>query len=456
MADYCVARPGRGPGSHRGGQRGRQLEEQNVECTSRGREVTVSARPGRPVPHRPAEPADEHGGADRDNPEWLGEPDTVLLVEDDAGDALLVEELLADSGVQASLTWVRSLAEAKDVAGRTAPGCVLLDLHLPDVQGIDAVTQLLAAAPSVPVVVLTGLAEESAGLAAVAAGAQDYLIKGQAPPDVFGRAIRYATQRKQVEQSAAALQLSALRAEENARLERALLPTPLIRTGELEVVTRYRPGRAHALLGGDFYDVVETSDGTVHAVIGDVCGHGVAEAALGVCLRVAWRSLVLAGATPLAMMRLLEQLLMAEREDEYVFATLTHLAFNPDHQHVRLLRAGHPGLLLRSAAGVELVEGAAGPAVGLVPSPEWAETELFLPPGAGLVLFTDGLFEGRTGPGSERLGEHGLADLAADLAALPPAVFVDTLLERTEAVAGQYGGLADDVAIVHLRWKAPW
>jgi CheY-like chemotaxis protein len=440
MADYCVARPGRGlvpPG----GRSVSQLEERFVGCTSRGREVTVSARPGQPAQHRHAEPPAEGSGADRDTPEWLAEPESVLLVEDDAGDALLVEELLADSGVQASLTWVRSLAEAKDEATRTpAPGCVLLDLHLPDVQGIDAVTQLLAAAPSAPVVVLTGLAEESAGLAAVAAGAQDYLIKGQAPPDVFGRAIRYAAQRKQVEQASAALQVSA----------------PLIRTGDLEVVTRYRPGRAHALLGGDFYDIVETSDGTVHAVIGDVCGHGVAEAALGVCLRVAWRSLVLAGATPLALIRLLEELLMAEREDEYVFATLTHLAFSADHEHVRLLRAGHPGLLLRSQAGVELIEGSPGPAVGLLPSPEWTETELTLPPGAGLVLFTDGLFEGRTGPGSERLGEHGLADLAADLTALPPAAFVDTLLERTEAVAGQYGGLADDVAIVHLRWKAPW
>ena len=196
-------------------------------------------------------------------------------MEDDPGDVLLVEELLADSGMRASLTAVRSLAEASDLLNRgTTPGCVLLDLHLPDVQGLEAVTQMLAAAPGAPVVVLTGLAEESAGLAAVAAGAQDYLIKGQAPPDVFGRAIRYATQRKHVEQASAALQRSALRAEENARLERALLPTPLIRTGAFEMVARYRPGRANALLGGDFYDVVETSDGVVHAVIGDVCGHG--------------------------------------------------------------------------------------------------------------------------------------------------------------------------------------
>jgi serine phosphatase RsbU (regulator of sigma subunit) len=385
----------------------------------------------------------------------LGDPDSVLLVEDDAGDALLVEELLADSGVQATLQRVSSLAEAKQlIRGGGAAGCILLDLHLPDVQGLDAVTQLLTAAPRAAVVVLTGLAEESAGLAAVAAGAQDYLIKGQAPPDVFARAIRYAAQRKQVEQASAALQLSALRAEENARLERALLPTPLIRTSQFEMVARYRPGRAYALLGGDFYDVVETPDGAVHAVIGDVCGHGAAEAAVGVCLRVAWRSLVLAGTAPPRLIGLLEQLLMAERADEHVFATLTHLTFTADQRRVRVLRAGHPGLLLRSGGSAELVEGPAGPAVGLVPSPEWAEQETALPAGAGLVLFTDGLFEGRTGPGSQRLGEDGLLALARELAALPAAAFVDTLLDRTEAAASRHGGLADDIAVVHLGWSA--
>ena len=117
------------------------------------------------------------------------------------------------------------------------------------------------------------------------------------------------------------MQRSELQAEENARLERGLLPTPLLRTGELEVVARYRPGRAQALLGGDFYDVVETADGTVHAVIGDVCGHGAAEAALGVCLRVAWRSLVLAGMTRAPDNRLVEQMLVAEREGDHIFAT---------------------------------------------------------------------------------------------------------------------------------------
>ena len=416
--------------------------------------MSVPTHAGVPAPRRPAATPQESSSPDPGRLAWLGDPDTILLVEDDAADVMLVEELLADSGMHASLTAVRTLAEAADLLGQgSAPGCVLLDLHLPDAAGLEAVTQMLAAAPGAPVVVLTGLAEESAGLAAVAAGAQDYLIKGQAPPDVFGRAIRYATQRKHVERASAALQRSALRAEENARLERALLPTPLIRTGAFEMVARYRPGRANALLGGDFYDVVETRDGLVHAVIGDVCGHGAAEAAIGVCLRVAWRSLVLAGAPPAALMGLLEQLLMAEREEDHLFVTLTHLVFGPGQRSVRVLRAGHPGLLLRTPGHVDLVEGPAGPAVGLEPGGSWPEQELPLPPDSGLVLFTDGLFEGRAGPGSQRLGEEGLLAMARGLAMLPPADFVDTLLDTTGAAAAPYGGLADDVAIVHLGWK---
>jgi len=385
---------------------------------------------------------------------WLEDPQTLLLVEDDPGDHLLVEELLADSGIRATLRWARSLAEARDMLRRDSPpDVILLDLHLSDAHGLEVVTALLAAAPAVAVVVLTGLAEENAGLAAVAAGAQDYLIKGQSAPDVFSRAIRYAAQRKHVEQATAALQVSEVRAEENVRLERGLLPTPLLRTSRMEVVARYRPGNEQSLLGGDFYDVVETPDGTVHAVIGDVAGHGPAEAATGVCLRVAWRSLVLAGIGTRYMIELLEQMLVAEREGDRVFATLSCLSFRPDRSQVRVLRAGHPGLLLRTAGRVELVEGKVGPALGLMPGLDWQEEDLPLPPDASVVLFTDGLFECRTGPGSERLGEDGMVAVASGLATAPAAPFVDGLIERIETAAAPYGGLADDVAVVHLGWR---
>nr|WP_307128769.1 SpoIIE family protein phosphatase [Streptomyces sp. B1I3] len=379
---------------------------------------------------------------------------SLLLVEDDAGDALLVEELLSDSELDSGLTWCKTLAEARRFL-RTCrtPVCVLLDLHLPDVHGLDAVSQLVESAPDAAIVVLTGLAESETGLSAVAHGAQDYLVKGRLDPEILGRAIRYALQRKHAERSATAIRTSQLIAQENARLERALLPIPLLRDDSFRVAARYEAGRAHGLLSGDFYDVVQTADGAVHAVIGDVSGHGAAEAALGVCLRVAWRTAVLTGVSQLEKIELLEGILVAERSDPHVFATVTTLVFPPGRDRVHIARAGHPGLLLRLGTDVSWVEPDVGMALGLLPGVgRWTLTELKLAPGSEVVLFTDGLFEGRTGPQS-RLGEEGLLDMATKYGALEPRAFVDALVAEATDSASPYGGLADDVAVLHLGWR---
>ncbi|MFH9613708.1 PP2C family protein-serine/threonine phosphatase [Streptomyces pratensis] len=379
----------------------------------------------------------------------------LLLVEDDSGDALLVEEMLTDSELDAPLTWCKTLAEARRfLLGCRTSVCVLLDLHLPDVNGLDAVRQLVESAPDAAVIVLTGLDESETGLSAVAQGAQDYLVKGRIDPEVLGRAVRYALQRKHAERSAAAMRTSRLIAQENARLERALLPIPLLLDNSFQVAARYEAGRAHGLLSGDFYDVVQTADGAVHAVIGDVSGHGAAEAALGVCLRVAWRTAVLTGVSQREKIGLLEGILVAERSDPHVFATVTTLVFPPSRDKVLVARAGHPGMLLRRGTEVGWVEPEAGMALGLLPGAgRWSITELDLFPDSGLVLFTDGLFEGRTGP-KTRLGEDGLLAVAGKHGALEPPAFVDALVAEATESASPYGGLADDVAVLHLGWKA--
>ncbi|MFJ8885779.1 PP2C family protein-serine/threonine phosphatase [Streptomyces sp. NPDC102402] len=378
----------------------------------------------------------------------------LLLVEDDAGDALLVEEMLADSELDAPLTWCKTLAEAQRfLLDCRSSVCVLLDLHLPDVNGLDSVRRLVASAPDAAVIVLTGLAESETGLSAVAQGAQDYLVKGRIDPEMLGRAVRYALQRKNAERSAAAMRTSVLIAQENARLERALLPIPLLLDDSFQVAARYEAGRAHGLLSGDFYDVVQTADGAVHAVIGDVSGHGAAEAALGVCLRVAWRTAVLTGVSQLEKVGLLEEILVAERSDPHVFATVTTLVFPPGRDRVFVARAGHPGLLLRHGTEVDWVEPDAGMALGVLPGAgRWTITELELLPDSELVLFTDGLFEGRTGPKS-RLGEEGLLEMAGRYGPLEPRAFVDALVAEATESASPYGGLADDVAVLHVGWK---
>lgn len=378
---------------------------------------------------------------------------SILLIEDDPGDALLVEELAVDATTDVDLMWVTSLEQARIRLRTATPDCILLDLHLPDAHGLDALAKLQNHAGDAPVVVMTGLAEDRTGLAAVAAGAQDYLVKGRVDADLFDRSVRYAIERKRAENHAAALRQSEQRSRENARLERGLLPVPLLRSDSVEVVARYRPGRSHGLLGGDFYDVVETEDGAVHLVVGDICGHGPDEAALGVSLRIAWRTLVLAGVPSELAMRTLEEVLRAERPRSHIFATAASVVLAPDRASMHVIRAGHPGMLLRTPDSVRWLEVAGGPALGLRRAPgTWTSQVHPIDDRTSVVLFTDGLFEGPVGD-HERLGEEGLLAYAQTCEADGADDFVDSLIAHAAARAADHGGLTDDIAVVHVQWS---
>ncbi|GAS87616.1 response regulator receiver modulated serine phosphatase [Mycolicibacterium brisbanense] len=375
---------------------------------------------------------------------------SLLLVEDDRADALLVEELIADADADIEFRWAQSLSDAEQALSADRPHCVLLDLNLPDAIGIDALHRLAKVDAAIPIVVLTGLHDEHFGVSAVASGAQDYLVKGRVEPEVLVRAVRYAIERKRAELTAVALHASHLRAQENARLERGLLPSPLL-LGDpgVEIITQSLPSRQDALIGGDFYDVVQTNDRTVHVMIGDVAGHGPDAAALGVALRIGWRALTFAGLRGNERMRQLDRILTTERPGTGVFATLLSLAIDPDSGRYAAVRAGHPGMLGHNRNSVEWIEPPAGPALGLG-AEEWPVNQLQLSEGQGLLLLTDGLFEGHAGPGDERLGEAGLLRVARTLAGLPGREFVDALIGQAETYAQPHGGLTDDIAVIRV------
>jgi len=374
------------------------------------------------------------------------EPYSVLLVEDDPGDAYLVQELLEESGAAITLRWETDLARAQLLLNQV--DCVLLDLGLPDAEGLGALRRVLAQAPGQAVLVLTGLADEHRGAEAVAAGAQDYIVKGSIDGAQLARSVRYAVERSRAEESTRRLIRAEARGEENARLERGLLPLPVLRTSEVTVTARYVPAGGQALLGGDFYDVVETPDSRVHVIVGDVCGHGPDEAALGVCLRVGWRSLVLAGVPDDHVLETLERLLSSERRSDEVFVTLAQLVVEPDRRSAQLSLAGHPVPLLAGAAPRALGEHADAPPLGVLTGVLPSAVRVALVPGEPILLFTDGLIEGRSGAGEERLGIDGLLTLLAEqhAAGTPDTELSDVLLA---AVQAQHGGpLEDDVAVV--------
>ncbi|AEI12516.1 PP2C family protein-serine/threonine phosphatase [Cellulomonas gilvus] len=377
---------------------------------------------------------------------------SVLVVEDDEGDWVLVAEHLEDAGLEAHLTRARTLDEA---VGMLDVDCVLLDLGLPDATGLPALGRLLeAGAPAV--VVLTGLADTRTGLAAVAAGAQDYLVKGDVDGERLGRSVRYAIQRRRLEVADRELYRSRVREQETTRLEQALLPRPAVRDASVELRVGYRAGR-DGLLGGDFYDAVERPDGSVLVMVGDVCGHGPDEAALGATLRTAWRTLVIAGTPTGDVLGLLERVLEAERARTEVFTTVAMVEVAPDRRSADLYLAGHPVPFLLGPPTTLVPADRRGRALGIPVAGGWQPLHLALGDAWRLLLHTDGLMEATLADSTDRLGKPGLRDvidaaLAAEQADPTATNLVDVVIERVRALHG--GPLVDDAAVVLIGSRA--
>ncbi len=393
----------------------------------------------------------------------------LLLVEDDEGDAFLVTELLLEADIDWPVEWVRNLGEAAAVL-RTGVRCVLLDLGLPDAadhsDGLGALHDLLDIAPKAPVLVLTGLDDQARGAAAVFAGAQDYLVKGQVDGHSLARAVRYAVERRRADEAGRRLREAELVQGENTRLTRGLLPQPQLLSADLQVESRYTPGERRLVLGGDFYDAVELTDGRLHLLVGDVSGHGPDEAALGVHLRVAWRALVLAELAPERVLPILEDILVRERRTEEVFATVCQLVVAADRRSADLWLAGHPvPVLLEPQLRPLAPEDTAGPPLGAVPGLDWHRTTAALDPPWVLALHSDGLIEGFAVPPvgadidqRQRLGLNGLLEIIADLqrelrspTGGPPDDSL--LLEEVIRIAEEHNGgpMADDLAVLLVR-----
>ncbi|MET7273656.1 fused response regulator/phosphatase [Streptomyces flaveolus] len=385
---------------------------------------------------------------------------TLLLIEDDPAGSPIVPDLLDQAGKPIRVRTARNLTEAERLLTDDVH-CILLDLALSaparagdgeDDDELAVLKHVLELAPRHAVLALTSSSDAERGAEAVAVGAQDYLFRDELDGRLLSRAIRYAVERKRSDSAERRLAEGRLRAQENARLERGLLPTPLLEGSPLRFAARYRPGRSRALLGGDFYDVVRTPDGTVHAMIGDVCGHGPDEAALGVELRIAWRALTLAGLCGDQLLGTLQQVLEHERPDDEIFATLCTVDIAPDGRRAGLCLAGHPAPLI-AGPGMParlLPYDNNGPALGLLPGARWPRMQVELGAEWSLMLYTDGLIEGHIGEGRERLGQDGMVELVRRRFAdgLRGEELIRTAVNEVRDLNG--GELTDDVAVLLL------
>lgn len=126
----------------------------------------------------------------------------VLLLEDNPTDAMLLRETFSDTpGVEFAVTHVERLAEGLDKLGTHSFDAILVDLSLPDSQGVETFLALQRRARGVPILVLTALDDDSTGLAAMREGAQDFLVKRTPHSPLLNRSIRFAIERVRAQQA---------------------------------------------------------------------------------------------------------------------------------------------------------------------------------------------------------------------------------------------------------------
>ncbi|WP_330476359.1 MASE1 domain-containing protein [Terrabacter sp. C0L_2] len=227
-------------------------------------------------------------------------------------------------------------------------------------------------------------------------------------------------------------------------LQRSLLPDRLPDVPGVALAARYVPATADVQIGGDWYDVVQLPGGLLGLAIGDVAGHGLPAAATMVQVRMALRAYALQDPSPPAVMRGVHQLVAQLPVPEMV--TLIYLVFDPATRRIRWSNAGHPPALTVADGRGTFLTGALSPPVGVTADGSFTEASAELPPGATLVLFTDGLIERRGVSLTD-----GLDRLAREASAAAVDDRLEALCDRLLETFLDEHHIEDDVAVLAMR-----
>ncbi|MEZ6125423.1 MAG: SpoIIE family protein phosphatase [Planctomycetaceae bacterium] len=318
----------------------------------------------------------------------------LLLVEDSATDAVLIQASLHRGLGKVAILRVERLEEAIEQVRRSAFSAVLLDLNLPDSSGVTTFRRFSEVCNGTPVVVLSGMDDQTTAMEAVMAGAEDYVQKGRYDSETLARSVRFAIERRV--RLSAEQELISVRSELQAAqsLQDRLYPESSPVVPGLDIASGIRSAGTGC---GDYFDFVPLNDGCLMIVVGDVSGHGMGPAMVMVETRASLRSLADVGADPRLMMKTLNRLICSSNFDG-IFVTLLLTIYCPREQTFRYFSAGQPAWILRGDDVEALVTHQIP--LGFDDEADYSRSDTFqLNSGDILVMPTDGIQETPTATG---------------------------------------------------------
>jgi phosphoserine phosphatase RsbU/P len=324
----------------------------------------------------------------------------ILLVEDDPDDVWVMRNLLSDHWDQPfDLVQVELLSAAVERCNEDRFDVILLDLTLPDSSGLETFFAMHAQSGDVPIVVLSGMNDETVAVKAVQAGAEDYLVKGQVNDRVLVRSIRYAIERSRRHRAEEVMRDTTEEFRAAQEIQQRLYPGQSPTLPGFDIAGSLFPAKATA---GDYFDYIPMLDGCLGVVVGDVSSHGMGPALLMSETRACLRTLAQMHADPGEILTRANRLLAADTSD-FHFVTLALARLDPRDRTMVYASAGQRGYLLGPGIEATILDSTSLPlgvnADTVVP----AAAAITLRPGDLLTFFTDGLFEAES-PGRVRFG----------------------------------------------------
>jgi len=370
----------------------------------------------------------------------------ILLIEDDPDDVWVMRNLLADRWEgQYELVHVELLSAALELCSAQQFDVVLLDLTLPDSRGLETFFAVSSHADEMPIVVLTGLKDESAAVKAVQAGAQDYLVKGQMDDNLLVRSIRYAIERSRRDFAERAMRDTSEEFRAAGEIQQRLYPVEDPEPDGFQIAGALFPAKATA---GDYFDYIPMSEDRLGVVVGDVSSHGMGPALLMSETRACLRTLAQTFDDVGEILTRANRVLAADTSDSH-FVTLAMMRLDPADRTMIYASAGQRGHLFHVDGSVATLDSTALPLGVRADTVVPAAAPRHLQPGELVVFFTDGVVEAES-PGRVRFGYRRALELIRSEQQRTPREIIDALHGELQSFCRNTPQL-DDITIVVVK-----